>query len=126
MAPMSTGSPPPPPGHEPPYGPPPGAPYGGPYGAPGAYGGYYAREHPQGMTVLVIGILSLVVCQLLGPVAWVMGNNAIAEIDQNPMAWTNRSSVQAGRICGIVSTGLLALTVVILVVALIAAASTSS
>ena len=122
---MSMGNAPPPPGHEPPYGPPPGGPYGGPYG-PEQYGGYYAREHPQGTTVLVIGILSLVLCQLLGPVAWIMGNNAIAEIDANPTAYSNRSAVQAGRICGIVSTAMLILGVVIFVVALIVAAASSS
>ena len=121
---MSMGNPPPPPGHEPPYGPPPGGPYGGPYG-PEPYAGYYAREHPQGTTVLVIGILSLVLCQLLGPVAWIMGNNAIAEIDANPTAYSNRSAVQAGRICGIVSTAMLILGVVIFVVALIVAAASS-
>jgi hypothetical protein len=98
-----------------------GSPYGGPYGAP-----YYgAREHPQGTTILVLGILSLVVCGLLGPFAWVMGNNAIAEIDQNPAAYTNRGAVQAGRICGIVGTCLLILSVVIFAV-VIAAASAGS
>ncbi|MBN2624713.1 MAG: hypothetical protein JXA83_15150, partial [Acidimicrobiales bacterium] len=83
-------------------------------------------EHPQGTTILVLGILSLVVCSLLGPVAWVMGNNALAEIDRNPTAYTNRSSVQAGRICGIVSSCLMILGVVIFVIAMIAAASAST
>ena len=125
MAAMSMGSPPPPPGYEPPAGPPPGGPYGGPYG-PGPYGGYYAREHPQGTTILVIGILSLVVCGLLGPVAWVMGNNAIAEIDRNPAAYTNRGTVQAGRICGIVASAIVILGVIVFVVAMIAIASSSA
>ncbi len=31
--------------------------------------------------ILVLGILSLVCCGLLGPVAWIMGNNALREID---------------------------------------------
>jgi hypothetical protein len=78
------------------------------------------QAHPQGTTILVLGILSLVICGLLGPVAWVMGNNAIAEIDRNPSAYSNRGSVQAGRICGIVATVLL---VVFLLVAIIASAS---
>jgi hypothetical protein len=121
MAAMSTGSPPPPPA----YGPPPGPPPGGPYG-PGPYGGTYAREHPQGMTILVIGILSLIVCGLLGPVAWVMGNNAIAEIDRNPSAYVNRSTVQAGRICGIVASAILTVGAVVFVVAMIALAASSS
>lgn len=94
------------------------------YGSP--YGGYGGHEHPQGTTILVLGILSLVVCGLLGPVAWVMGNNALAEIDRNPTAYTNRSSVQAGRICGIVSSCLMILGVVIFVIAMIAAASAST
>jgi hypothetical protein len=146
---VSTGSPPPPPGHEPPprdtppprdappgqappagYGSPPG--YGPPPGyepPPYAYGqqyGGYAREHPQGTTILVLGILSLVICQVIGPFAWVMGNNALAEIDANPMAYTNRSSVQAGRICGIVATGLLSLYAVVILVVIVAAAAASS
>jgi hypothetical protein len=110
--------PPPPPVDGPPYGG--GSPYGGGYGG---YGGY---EHPQGTTVLVLGILSLVVCQFLGPVAWVMGNTAIAEIDRNPSAYSNRGSVQAGRICGIISSVLLILTVVVLLFVLIAAVTASS
>ena len=102
------GPPPPPPAYQSPY---------------GGYGGY---EHPQGTTILVLGILSLVVCQLLGPVAWVMGNNAIAEIDRNPSAYTNRGTVQAGRICGIVSSAIMIITVVATVVAVIVLAATRS
>ena len=99
------------------------------YGSP--YGGYGGREHPQGTTILVLGIVSLVlglscgVGLLAGPVAWVMGNSAIAEIDRNPTAYTNRSSVQAGRICGIVATVLLVLTVIGIVL-LVAVGSSSS
>jgi hypothetical protein len=96
--------------------PPPQPPYGG-------YGGY---EHPQGTTILVLGILSLVVCSLLGPFAWVMGNNALAEIDRNPTAYTNRGSVQAGRICGIVSTCLMILALVVVVIAIIVGIAASS
>lgn len=93
--------PPPPP---PPMGPPPGGGYG-----PYAYGA--PQEHPKGTTVLVLGILSLVCCGLLGPVAWAMGNGAIAEIDRSGTVWSNRGSVQAGRVCGIISTCLLGLAV---------------
>ena len=74
----------------------------------------------------MLGILSLVVCGLVGPFAWVMGNNALAEIDANPMAYTNRSTVQAGRICGIVGTCLLVLSLVAIVGVVALAAATSS
>ncbi|HEY3482639.1 MAG TPA: hypothetical protein VGL02_27450 [Streptomyces sp.] len=43
---------------------PPGPPYGYGYPPPG-----YGVEHPQGTTVLVLGILSLVICGVLGPFA---------------------------------------------------------
>ena len=68
------------------------------------------REHPRGTTVLVLGILSLVLglsCGigfLLGPIAWAMGGSALREIDAQPGLYSNRSSVTAGRICGIVAT----------------------
>ena len=79
------------------------------YGSP--YGG--TREHPQGTLILVLGILSILCCGILGPVAWVMGNNAINEIDQNPAGYSNRGQVQAGRICGIVGTVLWALGILL-------------
>jgi hypothetical protein len=85
-----------------------------PYGSP--YGGYGGYEHPQGTTILVLGILSLVVCSLLGPFAWVMGNNALAEIDRNPRAYSNRGMVQAGRICGIVGTVIWIIGIIITIV----------
>jgi hypothetical protein len=88
--------------------------------------GYGPREHPQGTTILVLGILSLVVCGLLGPFAWSMGNSALQEIDANPSAYSNRGSVVAGRICGIIATCLLILGAVIAVLAIAAAAASSS
>ena len=83
-------------------------------------------DHPQGTTILILGILSLVVCGVLGPVAWVMGNNALAEIDRTPTAYRNRGNVQAGRICGIIATVLLALGVVFAIIILAAAAGSSA
>lgn len=111
---------PPGPGAAPGYGYPPGpgaAPgYGyppGPGAAPGyGYGGYPRQiEHPQGTTVLVLGIVSVVVCQLTAPFAWSMGSKALKEIDANPGVYSNRSSVAVGRIMGIIMSGVLALMV---------------
>jgi hypothetical protein len=83
------------------------------------------REHPQGTVVLVLGIMSLAVCQLAGPFAWVMGYRALQEIDANPTAYSNRSSVLIGYICGIVATGLMVLSLVV-VIAVIGVAIASS
>jgi uncharacterized membrane protein YjgN (DUF898 family) len=98
------------------YQPPPYPPYG-----PGPQYGYpppaYGVEHPQGTTVLVLGILSLVVCGVIGPFAWSMGNRALREIDAAPPGYyRNRGNVTAGRICGIIATVLLIVSVVVLVI----------
>jgi Domain of unknown function (DUF4190) len=77
------------------------------------------QPHPQGTTILVLGIIGLF-CTLLGPVAWIMGNNALAEIDRNPAAYNNRGSVNTGRILGIIGTVLL---VVGLLISIASAAS---
>jgi hypothetical protein len=88
------------------------------------YGGGGTKEHPKGTTVLVLGILSLVCCGLLGPVAWGIGNRAKREIDAEPgTMWTNKGNVTAGRICGIIGTVVLALQIGFLVLAVIGAAS---
>ena len=114
-------TPPPPP-------PPPGSGSGGfdapppPGSGDGGYGGYGAPpppgsgmgggpvDHPKGMTVLILGILSLVCCSPLGIVAFIMGNNALKEIDAQPGRYGNRQIVQIGRILGIIGMVLLVLS----------------
>lgn len=99
-------------GSTPPPPPPPGGGDGGSYGAPpppaGGMGGG-AVDHPKGITILVLGILSVVCCSPLGIVALIMGNNALKEIDAQPGRYGNRQIVQIGRILGIVGIVLLAL-----------------
>lgn len=85
--------PPPPPGGYPPNA------YGGP-----PYGGGYAPDHHQATTVLILGILGLVVCGVLAPFAWVMGNRVVREIDASNGQVGGRSTANAGRICGMVGT----------------------
>lgn len=84
-------------------------------------------EHPDGTTVLVLGILSLVVCGFLGPFAWKKGNDVLAEMDRHPQGYSNRGSVEAGRICGIISSVLLMVgaAVFILVLVIVASAANS-
>lgn len=73
-------------------------------------------KHPQSTIVLVLGILGLVVCGVLAPFAWVMGNRALREIDANPQQYGGRSEVNAGRILGIIGTVLLALSLILVLV----------
>lgn len=91
------------------------------YGAPG-YGGQLAN-HPQGTTILVLGILSVVICGLLGPVALVMGGKARKEIKANPGRYASTSTVTAGWVLGIVGTALLVLGLVWVVLVIIVGVS---
>lgn len=93
--------------------------YGQPYGS-------VPQPHPQGTTVLVLGILGLVVCFIAGIVAVVMGNRALKEIDANPSAYNNRQSVVIGRILGIISIVLWAVIIVGYIVFFIVLAATGN
>lgn len=92
---------------QPPYGAQPG-PQGPPPQQP-----YWVRppDHPQTTTVLVLGIVGLALCQILGPVAWVMGNRVVGEIDASRGLLGGRDTANIGRILGIVSSVLLILGV---------------
>lgn len=76
-------------------------------------------EHPQGTLILVLGIVSIVLCQLTGPVAWIMGRKALREIDASRQPTTNRGQVMAGMICGIIGTVFLVIAVLYVVFALV-------
>ena len=81
--------------------------------------GEYAQDHPRATLSLILGILGLVLCQLLGPVAWVIGKRTVNEIDAAPGSYSGRGLAQAGYICGIVGTVLLGLGIVYLVVVVV-------
>lgn len=130
-------TPPPPQAPPPPAAVPPGSAYPSygqqpypQYAQPGMapYGGYAGLEHPKGTLVLVLGILSIAVCQILGPFAWVQGRKALAEIDTSGQNYSNRGQVQAGMICGIVGSVLLILGVLyfVFIIVMVIAAGTST
>jgi hypothetical protein len=79
--------------------------------APG-FGGGYGQPHPQGTTVLVLGIVGLFVCPIVSAVGWVQGNRALHEIDANPQAYNNRQTVSIGRILSIIGVSLWVLIVI--------------
>ncbi|MEO8706487.1 MAG: hypothetical protein ABI867_41060 [Kofleriaceae bacterium] len=78
------------------------------YRYPPQYG--YAYPSRSG-TVLTLGILSIVVCTVMGPIAWAMGNEELRRIDCGQAPPEQRGSVSAGRICGIISSVMLMLSV---------------
>src|SRR5690606_3398997 len=98
-----------------------GNPYS-PYGPP--------QDHPQATTVLVLGILGLVLCQLCAPFAWFMGARVQKEIEASGGTMGGQGAAKAGYICGIIGTVLLLLyvlaMVVVVVLMIVGAAGTSS
>jgi uncharacterized membrane protein YjgN (DUF898 family) len=70
-------------------------------------------EQSQATTILVMGILGLIICGILAPFAWVMGNKELAAIDSGLRSPENRSTANAGRILGIIGTVLLGIGLVV-------------
>lgn len=67
----------------------------------------------NGSMILTLGILSFFcVGIILGPIAWVMGNNGLKTLDQYGDPLNQRGNVSAGRICGMIATILTAIGIV--------------
>ena len=75
-------------------------------------------ESSQATTALVLGILGIVICGVLAPFAWNIGNKELAAIDAGRRDPSNRGTANAGRILGIIGTVLLAVGVVFVVLAI--------
>lgn len=74
----------------------------------------------------MLGILGLVVCFICGIFAITTGNKALREIDANPAAYNNRSTIVTGRILGIIGVVLQGLGILIYGIAIAAAVASSS
>jgi hypothetical protein len=73
----------------------------------------------RGTLILILGILSLFLCGIFtGIPAWIMGNNDLKEMDAGAMDPSGRSVTNAGRICGMISTILVILGIIIAIVML--------
>jgi hypothetical protein len=77
-------------------------------------GDTFYPEQSRATTVLVLGILGIVICSILAPIAWYLGNEEVRAIDAGRRDPTNRSTANAGRILGIIGTVLLGVGIVIL------------
>lgn len=71
-------------------------------------------DHPQSITVLVLGIVGIMGIWVTSPIAWYLGNQALREIDAQPGRYGRRDFVNIGRILGIVGTVLLGVGVGVL------------
>ena len=83
------------------------SPYRAPSPGPSATGRHY---HPhRGGLILTLGVLAVLCCQLLGPVAWAMGSADLREIREGRMDPEGTGTTQAGMILGIIGTVLIAM-----------------
>ncbi len=108
-----------PPGGPSPYGAPPqGGAYGqapSPYGQPqGPYGQpQYYPVQVNGNQILTMGIVAFFCAGIiLGPMAYVQGNSALAAIDRGEADPLQRGNVAAGRLCGLIAGSISALVLV--------------
>lgn len=79
--------------------------------APGVIGG--GQKPHRATLILVLGILGIVLCQVCAVVAWILGRNDLKEMDAGIMDPSGRSVTNAGKICGIIGTILLGVSVLI-------------
>ncbi len=79
----------------------------------------YSALESRSTTVLVLGILSLVVCGLLGPFAWSMGEKV--RKDARAIGRDEPGNNKGGRICGMIGTILLGLAIVVTIGLIVAA-----
>jgi len=93
----------PPPGLVPQGAPPPGYP-GYPQQPPAGYGYGAAVKPHRGTVILVLGIFGFAVCVICGVVAWIMGNNDLREMEAGTMDRAGYGLTNAGRLCGMIST----------------------
>ena len=89
---------------------------------PGVPSPYGAPQSGNSTLILVLGILSIVCFPILGPVAWILGNNALAS---GTVAPAQMGQVSGGRICGIIGTAIFVLGVIGYIVFFAAAGSTA-
>jgi hypothetical protein len=66
----------------------------------------------QATTILILGIISILCCQILGPIAWYMGRQELGRIRAGLIALEDEGTTKAGMILGIISTILLGLVII--------------
>jgi hypothetical protein len=70
----------------------------------------------RGNLILALGILAIILCSLLGPIAWALGNDELRRIRLGHTPPTDATAAAAGRVCGIVGTAILFLVMLMLIV----------
>jgi len=66
-------------------------------------------------TVLILGIVSILCCQLAGPVAWFLGDKELKAIRAGISPASGEGTAKAGMIMGIIATVLFVLGIIVVV-----------
>jgi hypothetical protein len=75
-------------------------------------------QAPGAVAALVLGVLSIVLCPLCGPVAWSLGRRAEQAADGSGGRLGGRGLATAGKVLGMIGTFFLLLLIVFLVLTL--------
>ena len=67
----------------------------------------------EAVTAMVLGILGIVCCGFVAPVAWYLGQNELRAIREGRASAAGEGMAMAGRILGMIGTGLLILGLVV-------------
>lgn len=73
---------------------------------------YGPPRSSQATTILVIGIISIICCQIAGPIAWYLGRQELNRIRAGMLSSQDEGTAKAGMILGIISSVLLLLGLV--------------
>jgi len=71
-----------------------------------------ANEAPRSSkatTILVVGIISIICCQIAGPIAWYMGRQELNLIRAGAVSAQDEGTAKAGMILGMIASILLSL-----------------
>mgnify|MGYP001811615917 CR=1 FL=1 len=69
-------------------------------------------EQHRGTLILVLGIVSLVACQILGIVPWIMANGDLQKMAAGTMDPEGEGMTKAGKICGLIAVILAVIAIV--------------
>jgi hypothetical protein len=83
------------------------------------------RKADGATAALVLGIIGLVFCQLLGPVAWGLGRKAERLVDASGGTLGGRGEATAGKVLGMIATGLMIIGIIVFIALIAVGASVS-
>ncbi len=78
----------------------------------------------SGTTIFVLGLLGILLCQILAPIAWIQGNSYMERA--RTMGVQPDGLAVAGRIMGMIGTGLLVLVLIITILGILVGITSAS